>query len=360
MGHSQNIVEINEEVLQDLINIETGVLYPLKGFMIEADFLSVVENHTLQNGQVFTMPITLDVQADSIVKKGDVLGLAYKGCYIAEMDVEDVYMVRQSDWETVFGTCDIKHPGLCKEINKSPKRVGGTTRVIKRDILGDSLKPSETKRLFDSRKWKTIVGFQTRNPIHKAHEYLQRLGLEMCDGLFINPLVGWKKSGDFTQEAIMEAYEVMIERFYPSDRVYLAGLKTQMRYAGPREAIFHALIRRNLGCTHFIIGRDHAGVGNFYGEYDAHKLASELISKYDLGIKLVLTREPYYCEACKEIVTDKTCSHYYSNRVPISGTKIREYISNRKMPDEVMMRKEVLAAILDCNEIFINNEETNV
>ena len=170
----------------------------------------------------------------------------------------------------------------------------------------DSLKPSETKMLFDSRKWKTIVGFQTRNPIHKAHEYLQRLGLEMCDGLFINPLVGWKKSGDFTQEAVMAAYEVMIERFYPSDRVYLAGLKTQMRYAGPREAIFHALIRRNLGCTHFIIGRDHAGVGNFYGEYDAHKLASELISKYDLGIELVLTREPYYCEACKEIVTDKS------------------------------------------------------
>ncbi len=151
----------------------------------------------------------------------------------------------------------------------------------------------------------------------------------------------------------MAAYETMISKFYPSDRVYLAGLKTQMRYAGPREAIFHAIIRRNLGCTHFIIGRDHAGVGGYYGAYDAHILANRLRQDHNLGIELILTREPYYCDKCKEIVTDRTCSHYETGRIPISGTKIRKIINDRSMPDETLMRKEILDAILNCEKIFI-------
>ena len=196
-----------------------------------------------------------------------------------------------------------------------------------------------------------MVGFQTRNPIHKAHEHIQRIGLEVCDGLFINPIVGWKKTGDFTQEAVMAAYRRMIDEFYPKGRVHIAGLKTQMRYAGPREAVFHAIIRRNLGCTHFIIGRDHAGVGGYYGAYDAHALAREL--EPELGIHLLLTREPYFCKKCGQIVTDKHCAHYSTHRVEISGTIIRKYISDGSIPDEIMLRKEVFDAILGCGQVFI-------
>ena len=161
------------------------------------------------------------------------------------------------------------------------------------------------------------------------------------------------KKGDFTEEAVMAAYERMTEEFYPRQRVYLAGLKTQMRYAGPREAIFHAIIRRNLGCTHFIIGRDHAGVGGYYGAYDAHALARKLMSEHDLGVTLLLTREPYYCKKCKQIVTGNTCGHYHTHRVEISGTIIRKYIRDGSSPDEIMMRQEIFDAILDCGQVFI-------
>ena len=215
------------------------------------------------------------------------------------------------------------------------------------------MKPEETKIFFKEKGWNTIVGFQTRNPIHKAHEHIQRLGLEVCDGLFINPITGWKKKGDFTQEAVIAAYSEMMKAFYPADRVYMAGLKTQMRYAGPREAIFHAIIRRNLGCTHFIIGRDHAGVSGYYGAYDAHDLARKLSTEHDLGIELLLTREPYYCKKCKQVVTDKPCSHYATDRVEISGTIIRKYIADGNIPDEIMMRQEIFDAILGCGKVFI-------
>lgn len=349
------LVEINDETLQDVINIETGLLYPLDGFMREEDYKSVVNNYTLNSGEVFTIPVTLDIEKiiyDELVI-GESILLTNRGETVASIVIESKYLITNEDIEKVFCTLDDSHPGVNKEKNRSPYRVGGKTSLIAKNMLEDALKPEETKRIFKEKGWKTIVGFQTRNPIHKAHEHIQRLGLEMCDGLFINPIVGWKKKGDFTQEAVIAAYEKMIEDFYPSERVYMDGLKTQMRYAGPREAIFHAIIRRNLGCTHFIIGRDHAGVGGFYGAYDAHKLARELMGKHRLGIELILTREPYYCTKCKQIVTDKTCSHYESHRVEISGTIVRKYISDGKMPDEVMLRQEILDAILKCNKVFI-------
>lgn len=177
--------------------------------------------------------------------------------------------------------------------------------LVDRSLLKDVLDPSVTRKIFADNGWSTIAGFQTRNPIHRAHEHLQRTAMDVCDGLFINPIIGWKKKGDFTQEAVTAAYERMIKEFYPENSVYMAGLKTQMRYAGPREAVFHAMIRRNLGCTHFIIGRDHAGVGGFYGAYDAHSLARRLAAEHDLGIKLLLMHEPYYCKKCGMVVTEK-------------------------------------------------------
>lgn len=346
-------VTINEETLQDIINIETGLLAPLTGFMGEEDFRGVVDRCRLADGQVFPLPITLDVPPEQFeaIHLGDTLTLTYGGASVAELRAESKFHMTDGDIEAVFRTLEDAHPGVRKERERWACRVGGPVRLTDRSLLADALKPEDTKRVFAERGWKTVVGFQTRNPIHKAHEHIQRIGLEVCDGLFINPIVGWKKTGDFTQEAVMAAYRRMIEEFYPQDRVHIAGLKTQMRYAGPREAVFHAIIRRNLGCTHFIIGRDHAGVGGYYGAYDAHALAREL--EQDLGIQLLLTREPYFCKKCGQIVTDKHCSHYHTHRVEISGTIIRKYISDGYIPDEIMLRKEIFDAILSCGQVFI-------
>lgn len=348
-----DFIEIDEETLQDIINVETGLLHPLKGFMNEADFRSVVDRYTLSDGQVFTIPITLDVPEDIALTFGQKIHLTFNGKHIADMEVEDTYHITDVDIEKVFRTLDMKHPGVKKEKERSSLRVGGKTTLIDKTLLQDALKPEETKKIFADKGWKTVVGFQTRNPVHKAHEHLQRIGLEVCDGLFINPIVGWKKPGDFTQEAVVAAYERMVGEFYPKDSVYMAGLKTQMRYAGPREAVFHAIIRRNLGCTHFIIGRDHAGVGGFYGAYDAHALARELSDKYDIGIHLLLLHEPYYCKKCGMVVSEKNCSHYETDRIEISGTIIRKYINDGTIPDEIMLRKEIFESILDCKQIFI-------
>lgn len=347
-------IEINEETLQDVINLETGLLYPLTGFMGEEDFRCVVDGCHLKDGQVFTLPITLDVPEEQFkhLNAGDTLTLGYAGRPVAEMVLESGFVMTREDIKAVFQTSDIAHPGVRKEQERSAFRVGGRVRLTDRSLLKDALRPEDTKGVFAEKGWKTVVGFQTRNPIHKAHEHIQRIGLELCDGLFINPIVGWKKPGDFTEEAVMAAYRRMIEGFYPKERVHIAGLKTQMRYAGPREAVFHAILRRNLGCTHFIIGRDHAGVGGYYGAYDAHALAREL--EPDLGIQLLLTREPYFCKKCGQIVTDKHCAHYETDRVEISGTIIRKYISEGYIPDEIMMRRQVFEAILGCGQVFIS------
>lgn len=346
-------VSINEETLQDVINIETGLLSPLTGFMGAEDFRSVVDRCRLADGQVFPLPITLDVPAERFegIHPGDTLTLTYEGTPVAELDVESKFHMTPADIQAVFRTAEDAHPGVGKERRRSACRVGGPVRLTNRTLLADALKPEDTKAVFAEKGWQTVVGFQTRNPIHKAHEHIQRIGLELCDGLFINPIVGWKKTGDFTQEAVMAAYQRMIAEFYPEGRVHIAGLKTQMRYAGPREAVFHAIIRRNLGCTHFIIGRDHAGVGGYYGAYDAHALARELAP--DLGIQLLLTREPYFCKKCGQIVTDKHCAHYETDRVEISGTILRKYISDGEIPDEIMMRRQVFEAILGCGQVFI-------
>lgn len=348
-----DFIEIDEETLQDIINIETGLLYPLQGFMNEADFRGVVDTYQLSDGQVFTIPVTLDIPEDSSPVHGQTLHLSFHGKHVADLEVEDTYRVNDADLEKVFCTLDMAHPGVRKEKERSPLRVGGKTTLLEGELLEGALKPENTKKIFADRGWKTVAGFQTRNPVHKAHEHLQRIGLEVCDGLFINPIIGWKKKGDFTQEAVVAAYEKMTEEFYPKNSVYMEGLKTQMRYAGPREAVFHAIIRRNLGCTHFIIGRDHAGVGGFYGAYDAHALAGKLAEEHDLGIQLLLLHEPYYCKKCGMVVSEKSCSHYETDRVEISGTIIRKYIGEGSIPDEIMLRKEIFDAILNCGQIFI-------
>lgn len=346
-------VAVNEETLQDIINIAAGALAPLTGFLGEEDFRSVVDRCRLADGQVFPLPVTLDLPREQYERTapGCVFSLTFRGKTVAEMEADSKFILTDSDLAKIFRTLDDAHPGVHKERERFPYRVGGRITLLDRTLLNGALRPEDTKQAFSEKKWNTVVGFQTRNPIHKAHEHIQRIGLEVCDGLFINPIVGWKKKGDFTEEAVMAAYRKMAEAFYPPERIHIAGLKTQMRYAGPREAVFHAIIRRNLGCTHFIIGRDHAGVGGYYGPYDAHELAQELAP--ELGIELLLTREPYYCRKCGQIVTDKHCAHYATDRVEISGTIIRKYIQDGFIPDELMLRREVFQAILDCGQVFI-------
>lgn len=342
-----NKIVLNEESFYDLKYIASGVFYPLKGFMGYEEYLSVVEKMRLLSGEIWTLPITLEVDNLESYRLGDRVDLVYKEQIVGYIDVESKFKVSSGEIYKVFGTQDIQHPGVKKEFSRSPYRVGGKV-FVEHKYLENTLHRGYITEVF---KWKnpsvkSIAGFQTRNPIHRAHEHLQRVALEICDALFINPLVGWKKVGDFSESAVMTAYKTMLDSFYPKDRTHLEGLKTQMRYAGPREAIFHAIIRRNLGCTHFIIGRDHAGVGDYYGIYEAQDLARKISSQQDLGITLLLLREPYYCEICQEIVSDKTCKHYEKARIAVSGTAIREALKRGETPNVTMMRQEISHAII--------------
>ena len=347
------IYNLNEELLQDCINLANGLFAPLNGFVSSSDYHSIIDNMTLENGEVWTIPIGLDVDHDTYLKVADKdkLYLSYKNSEVAYINVSDCYIVDiDKDVVKIFGTDDIAHPGVKKEKNRFKYRIGGKVIVTDQAILKDSLNPIITKEYFKKQGWKKIAGFQTRNPVHKAHEHLQRVALEVCDALFINPLVGWKKKGDFSEEAVLNGYETMINEYYTGLNIYFKPLRTPMRYAGPKEAIFHAIIRRNLGCTHFIIGRDHAGVAEYYGKYEAQELARKIISKYDLGIELLLLSEPYYCNRCEQIVSDKTCNHSEKFIQKISGTQIRAMLAQGKRPSKIFMRPEVADSIIALNE----------
>lgn len=341
--------EINSEILQDCINISMGLFQPLTGFMNSEDYTSVVNDMCLANGTAWTLPLTLDVNYETFVKAKSIkkLILTYKKNPVAYINVQDCFEVdTQSDIKKIFKTDDSNHPGVKKEFTRYKYRIGGKIFVTDKSLCNKALNPLKTKSYFKSRGWESIAGFQTRNPLHKAHEYLQRVALERCDGLFINPLTGWKKPGDFSEDAVIDGYNAMIKEYYVNLNIHMEVLRTPMRYAGPREAIFHAIIRRNLGCTHFIIGRDHAGVGNYYGKYEAHELAIEISKNHSLDINFLLLREPFYCHKCSQIVSDRTCGHKGKHIEKISGTKIRDLLNNDIRPDERLMRPEVADAII--------------
>jgi sulfate adenylyltransferase len=344
---------LNEEQLQDCLNLHLGLFYPLEGFMNSKDYTSVIKKMQLSNNDIWTIPITLDVDSGTFKKccKSSKLELFYKNKIVGILKISDHYTVDiKNGIKKVFKTIDPNHPGVRKELSKHKFRVGGKVVVTAKSLLKNSLNPLNTKKYFKKKKWKTIAGFQTRNPIHKGHEYLQRIALDICDALFINPLIGWKKKGDFSEIAVQVGYKAMLKYYYNGLNIHFDTLKTPMRYAGPREAIFHAIIRRNLGCTHFIIGRDHAGVGNYYGKYEAQELARSLTKNRNLGIKLLLFKEPYYCNKCKQIVSEKTCNHLDKYVNKISGTKIRSLLKNNQRPSELYMRKEVADSIIKLND----------
>jgi len=340
-----------------------GAFRPLDGFMNEAQFHSVVDNLRLPDGAPFPLPVVLDLstdQAADIADRNDV-ALIFEDEEIGTFNPEDTFTCdRQAASRKIFGTDDPNHPGVAYFCRGDGVFAGGPVSLSKRvafDYSDEERTPEETRALFAERGWKRIVGFQTRNTPHRAHEYLQRVGLENADGLFVQPLVGRKKKGDYTPEAILAGYRALIDGFYKPDKIVLGILSTWMRYAGPREAVFHAIVRRNYGCTHFIVGRDHAGVGDYYEKYAAHDLTKRFDG--ELGIEILRLKGPYHCAACDGIVTEQTCPHETTRPsavTHISGTDIRAMLVGGRMPEPHLIRPEIIAALQDV-PLFVTEDD---
>ncbi len=350
-------VSISPEIASDVENIAYGVLSPLEGFLSRDDFIAVIKNGRLSNGLPWTIPIVLDVDSSiAVMMKNakDVL-LLCNGKAVALMHVDDIYTYDKVEMARgVYQTTDTSHPGVARVYAMHDTLVAGDIYLVSSssdDRLSKyRLTPRQCRSIFASKGWRSIVGFQTRNIPHLAHEMLQKSVLNFFDALFINPLIGKKKQGDFKDEVIVEAYEVLIENYYPKDRVLFATLHTEMRYAGPKEAIHHAIMRKNLGCTHFIVGRDHAGVGSFYKPF----AAQEIFKEYpDLGIEPVFFPAFFYCKRCMGIVSEKMCPHDTSFRLELSGTRLRSMINNGERPSELLMRPEVVDVIMRYKDPFV-------
>lgn len=343
-------IRVIDDFILDAEKIAIGAYSPLKGFMCREDFSSVVDDMRLADGTPWTIPIFLPVDsqtAGSISKGGEIIISDKNSRDIAILKVKDIFSFPKNRWaRKVYATENRKHPGVDRIYSMHDRLLGGDIRLINRPSFKFeeyNLDPAKTRQMIEARGWKTIAGFQTRNIPHRAHEYLQKIALSLTDGILIHPIIGWKKMGDFDPGAIIRTYQALIRSYFPKDRVIFAGLATAMRYAGPREAVFHAIIRKNYGCTHFIVGRDHAGVGDYYEKYAAHRIFDKLP---DLGIKLLLLREPYYCAKCDEIVSDKICPHDKIWHRYISGTMIRKLISEDKCIPEYLMRPEVVKVVM--------------
>jgi sulfate adenylyltransferase len=347
-------ININEGLAKDVENIARGVFSPLEGFLLEEDYHSVLDEKRLANDLPWTLPIVLDIPNNFEVRAGDTITLSYEKGTLALMRVEDVYKYDKREFaQKVYGTLDTKHPGVAKVNSMGERLLGGKIDLItemKTPFSKYNLKPVETRILFKEKGWRTIVGFQTRNAPHLGHEYVQKTALTFVDGVFINPVIGKKKTGDFRDEVILEAYNALIKHYYLKDRAVISILPFEMRYAGPREAIFHAIVRKNFGCTHFIVGRDHAGVGDFYPPYAAQDIFDEFP---DLGIIPLFFKAFYYCKKCGGVVNEKTCPHGEEQHIKFSGTKIREMLIKGQRPPEEMMRPEVADIILRFRNPFV-------
>ncbi len=328
----------------DLRALASGAYSPLAGFMTATQHASCAADLHLPDGTLWPIPICLGLP-DDVDLNGDRLGLRdQRGTFLGVLEVEDVFeRDRAAEAELVYGTGDPAHPGVARVLQAPRRAVGGLIWALADPpdgLVGRyALTPAETRTAIADRGWRTVVGFQTRNPVHRAHEYLLKCALELCDGLLLHPLVGPTKDGDVPAEVRIRAYQAELA-YFPAERVLLAALVAPMRYAGPREAVLHALVRKNHGCTHFIVGRDHAGVGSYYGTFQAQQLLASLPPE-ELGITPLLFDNAFYCRACAAMATAKTCPHGPQAHVSLSGTQVRGMLAAGELPPPEFSRPEV-------------------
>ena len=347
---------VDSELISDIENIATGVYSPLEGFLGEADFRSVLAGSRLESDVAWTVPIVLDADAATAagLKTGaEALLAAEDGRPVAVLHLREKYGYDKGEMaERIFGTRDPAHPGVARVMGMKDTLLAGPVDLIEATPTPFDrwkLAPKETRVLFEAKGWRTVVGFQTRNTPHLGHEYVQKAALTFTDGLFINPVIGRKKKGDFKDEVILASYEEAIRLYYRKERTAMAILQMEMRYAGPREAIHHAILRKNFGCTHIIIGRDHAGVGSYYPPFAAQDIFEDFP---DLGIAPMFFRSFSYCRTCGAVVNEKICPHPPAEHIQFSGTKIRDLLVNGECPPPELMRPEVAEVIMRFKDPF--------
>jgi sulfate adenylyltransferase len=345
---SLETLELTPRELSDLDMIAAGALSPLEGFMGRDDYERVVEEMRLAGGLPWALPVCLAVDE---APKGDRVALADgAGRKLAVLEVMEVYTyIKEREAERCFRTTESAHPGVARLYEQKELYVGGRVTVFERaepafpELARD---PAETRRIFAERGWRRVVGFQTRNPIHRAHEYLTKVALETVDGLLIHPLVGETKADDVPAATRVDCYRVLVDNYYPADRVLVSAFPAAMRYAGPREAIWHAICRKNYGCSHFIVGRDHAGVGSYYGTYDAQLVFDEF-EPHELDVEPMFFEHTFWCRVCGAMASAKTCPHDAADHVHLSGTKVRELLGAGELPPVEFSRPEVAGVLIE-------------
>jgi sulfate adenylyltransferase len=349
-------IPLSEVGIADLEMIANGAMSPLMGFMAKADYDSVVQNMRLANGLIWSLPITLPVAKDFAddLHVGEEVALVESngaaGAILGVMKITEKFAYDKTrEAKEVYRTTEIAHPGVARVMSQGDACLAGEVWMLNRPSNATFPEfrrdPAETRRLFNERGWNTVVGFQTRNPVHRAHEYIQKCAMEIVDGLLLHPLVGETKKDDIPADLRMESYEALLRDYYPANRVLLSVFPAAMRYAGPREAIFHAMCRKNYGCTHFIVGRDHAGVGKYYGTYEAQQTVAQFKPE-ELGITTLNFENSFFCKKCGSVVTSKTCPHDGSHQVMLSGTQVREMLGRGEAPPPEFSRPEVVQILI--------------